>query len=286
MENVDVFKGVNIIGSKWVDDYKGIKVLEVYEPHALIMAAGYLKHRLKKHRVYFRGQSKLYPNLCPSLYRNVATDATQYKREGILSKKIQDFKNKCSALSNLDNKIVEALLQHYGLSTTWIDIVDNIWIALWFGCFESRITKDKEFLHFQQRINNKNDFVYILLIDSDADKPQKVHGVFNGKYTELIDLRMGAPSYFIRPNAQHGLLFRCKGKENKRNLDYIEHVKGIVKIDLSLALDWLGNSKTINIHSLFPPAFYDNRYKILLQSGVEYTRQEVESIGKIHYIGA
>lgn len=287
MADKELFKGVNIIGSKWGDDYHGIKILDVYEPHALIMAAGYLKHTLKKHRVFFRGQSKLYPQLCPSLYRNVSNDSTQYKREGILNKKIIEFKQKNTALSQLDNRIVEALLQHYGLSTTWIDIVDNIWIALWFGCFETRMTKDKQFLHFQKRIYfpNEENHVYILLIASDAYKSQNTHGIFTGNKTELIDLRMGLPSYFLRPHAQHGLLFRCKGLESKRNSNYIEHVKGIVRIKLDLAFEWLGDSKTINTHSLFPPAYYDNGYKILLQSGVEYSKQEISSIGRINYIG-
>lgn len=288
MDNLEFFKGVNIIGSRWGEDYNGIKVLEVYEPHALIMAAGYLKYTLKKHRVYFRGQNKLYPELRPSLYRNISTEQAQSNREGMLNKKISSFKKKCRALSNLDNRIVEAMLQHYGLSTTWIDIVDNIWVALWFGCFEAKITKDKEFLHFQKRVclNKDKDYVYILLIDSDANRPGEAHGLFKGNNTELIDLRMSLPSFFLRPHAQHGLLFRCKGKESRRDLNYIEHVKGIVKIDLALALDWLGDSKTINIHSLFPPAFYDNGYKILLQSGVSYSEKEVNSIGKIHYVGA
>ncbi|WP_420914265.1 FRG domain-containing protein [Comamonas aquatica] len=59
-------------------------------------------------------------------------------------------------------------MQHYGLNTTWIDIVDNIWVALWFACHEARCTKDGKFIHYQReyltKITNLHIFIFLLQI--------------------------------------------------------------------------------------------------------------------------
>ncbi|EIA0834497.1 FRG domain-containing protein [Vibrio diabolicus] len=279
------FEKANFVGSQWVD-VNGTKVLHVEESHALIMAAGYLKHNSLE-GVYFRGQSNIYPELRPALYRGIDSDAAKYRRESKLLAKIDDYKSKCNCLVKMNDYVPEPLLQHYGLQTTWLDLVDNIWVALWFACHEAKVTRDGHFLHFQKRIvNSDNQYAYIYLVGADLDKRNKGKpGYWNGENTELIDLRIAAPSYFLRPHAQHGLLFRCKGKENGRPLDYSKQVRGLVRIPLEKAMDWLGEGHVVGIHSLFPPAYYDNGYKILLQSGVTFDNKE-KYIGVVHSVGA
>jgi len=279
-------KNINIVGSSWIE-YNGLKILDVEESHALIMAAGYLKHNSLE-GVYFRGQSKLYNGLRPALYRGIDSIVAKTNIEGRLNQKINEFRSACPAFSKFGDYVVEPLLQHYGLRTTWVDLVDNIWVALWFACHEAKSTRDGHFLHFQKRIvNNQNEYAYIYLVGADLEKRNKDKpGYWNGKNTELVDLRIAAPSYFLRPHAQHGLLFRCKGEgSNGRPLDYAKQIRGIVRIPLLKAFDWLGNGHIVGVHSLFPPAYYDNGYKILLQSGVSFDPRD-KSIGVIHSIGA
>ncbi|ENM5907572.1 FRG domain-containing protein [Vibrio cholerae] len=279
------FEEANFVGSEWVN-IQGQKILHVEESHALIMAAGYLKHNSLE-GVYFRGQSNIYPELRPSLYRGIDSDAAKYRRENKLLAKISEYKSACSCLMKMNDYVPEPLLQHYGLQTTWLDLVDNIWVALWFACHEAKVTKDGHFLHFQKRIPSvDNKYAYIYLVGVDLDRRNKTKpGYWNGVNTELIDLRIAAPSYFLRPHAQHGLLFRCKGMENGRPLDYSKQVRGLVRIPLEKAIDWLGEGHVVGIHSLFPPAYYDNGYKILLQSGVTFDINE-KYIGVVHSVGA
>ena len=73
------FEDTNIIGSEWIYE-SDFKILDVEESHALIMAAGYLKHNSLE-GVYFRGQSTLYPELRPALYRGIDSDSAKYNRE-------------------------------------------------------------------------------------------------------------------------------------------------------------------------------------------------------------
>ncbi|WP_420589077.1 FRG domain-containing protein [Bacterioplanoides sp.] len=279
------FEKINIVGSTWIE-HRGIKILDVEESHALIMAAGYLKHNTRE-GIYFRGQSNFYDELRPALYRGIDTDGAKYSREKRLNKKIEEYRNSCSAFSKFGGYAAEPLLQHYGLKTTWLDLVDNIWVALWFACYETKSTRDGHFLHFQKRIpSDSNKYAYVYLVGTDLDKRRKDKpGYWNGPNTELVDLRVAAPSYFLRPHAQHGLLFRCKGSSSGRPLDYGKQIRGIVRIPLEKAFDWLGNGHTVGVHSLFPPAFYDNGYKILLQSGVSFDPTD-KSIGVVHNVGA
>ncbi|WP_239231422.1 FRG domain-containing protein, partial [Comamonas aquatica] len=269
--------------SNWIKE-NGQIILNVEESHALIMAAGYLKHN-NEDGIYFRGQRKIYDDLSPGLYRGIKNDSAKYGRETALYKKIDEFKSNCSLFSKFGDYAAEPILQHYGLNTTWIDIVDNIWVALWFACHEARCTKDGKFIHYQKRIPDENNkFAYIYLLAANLNPDRKKPGYWRGNETELIDLRVAAPSYFLRPHAQHGLLFRCIGKESGRPLSYASQIKGVVRIPLRKAFDWLGNGQTIGTHALFPPAYYDNGYKILLQSGVDFDAK-AKYIGCINSVG-
>lgn len=249
------------------------------------MAAGYLKHTSGE-GIYFRGQGKIYNEMRPSLYRGIHTANARSNREKNMNAKIYEYKEKCYIFSKFGDYVAEPLLQHYGLQTTWLDIVDNIWIALWFACYEAKCTKDGHFLHFQKRIvNSKDKYAYIYLIGTDLKQDSRKKGYFRGENTELVDLRIAAPSVFLRPHAQHGLLFRCKGIEGGRVMDYSRQVRGIVRIPLEKAFDWLGNALTVGVHSLFPPAYYDSGYRILVESGVKFELPE-KGIGGIHLVGA
>ena len=137
------------------------KMLHVYSPHGLIQAIGYLKYKAAKQRkpfgILYRGQSSLYPSLIPSLYRNIsATHPKKYYdldfQEKISDAKKEIFKKaeeyKKTKSTTMDDRVYDdlyqfvdvteelfpPLLQHYGLATPWIDVVDNIWVALWFAC--------------------------------------------------------------------------------------------------------------------------------------------------------
>ena len=278
----------SIKNSTFLQDVSGADVLHVDEPHALTMAAGYLKYTLAKNNsegIYFRGQRKLYEGLFPTLYRDTPSIKAQNAKHAALSQLLRRFVNSGKIFDSFGDYAHEALLQHYGINTTWMDLVDNVWVALWFACHKAMsIGKNGEYVHFEKRTASSCDeYAYLLLIGVDIsyrsrDKP----GYFHGDNTELVDLRMAAPSVFLRPHAQHGLLFRRKGEATGRALDYSSQIRGVIRVDLVKALDWLGSGKMINTHSLFPPPFYDNGYQILLTCGVHGER----ATGTISHIGA
>lgn len=279
---------VTIKSTSWTTDVSGVNVLHAEEPHALVMAAGYLKFKLAKSSsegIYFRGQRKLYGSLIPTLYRGLSAQKTQEKKHTALASLIAEFKKSGNIFASFGEYAYEPLLQHYGISTTWVDLVDNVWVALWFACHKAMaIGKASEFVHFERRLPTDDEkFAYILLIGADiSNRSRHKPGYYFGDNTELVDLRMAAPSVFLRPHAQHGLLFRKKGDEGGRSLDYADQVRGIIRVDLGKAIDWLGTGKMVNTHSLFPPPYYDNGYQILLTCGVTGD----SGTGTIAHIGA
>lgn len=263
----------------------GEHILHVRNPHSLIQAIGYLKHIAEPYeRVFFRGQSSLYKELCPTIYRDIEIKVGQQKRHAWLKKAMEQICSQAPIVQQVPEYAREALLQHYGYKTTWLDLVDNVWIALWFAVYQAHtVGRNNEYLHFEKReVSADNRFGYILLVAIDESKHStRRKGMIVGNKTELIDLRIAAPSMFLRPHAQHGLLFRLKGNEQGREIDYLPQVRGILRFNLEAGIKWLGSGTMHEVRSLFPPPYFDQGYKILLGCNVSEDR-----IGCVHHIGA
>lgn len=279
-------------GKTVIDEASGLEVFHAPSPHALIQAAGYLKYIRATEAgkgVFFRGQTKLYDSLGPSLLRDLKDNSPAVpKRREILNKYLVEIDEQNEALKSVPSSAREALLQHYGIRTTWVDVVDNVWIALWFACHHARSASRgvEEYLHFEKRcpgpdIERKHLYAYILLIESaqfgqQLDSP----GHYKDDRSETIDLRVAVPSHFVRPHAQHGILIRRLSKTGRPVCDFGEMHVGTVRVDLAAALEWLGNAATLTCHSLFPPAYYDYGYRELL----EFIRPNVRTLGAIQRI--
>jgi hypothetical protein len=113
---------------------------------------------------------------------------------------------------------------------------------------------------------------------TDAKKP----GLFQSEHTDLIDLRVAAPSTFLRPHAQHGLLFRRAKWNDHKHMDNSEFVSGVLRVRLCDALEWLGDGSLVSTHAIFPPATYDFGYRELLNSAPLGNK----TIASIHVVGA
>jgi hypothetical protein len=181
----------------------------------------------------------------------------------------------------------EALLQHYGIRSRWLDLVDNVWVALWFACHAIHSTgHHNEYLHFRRRSLSRpggHGYAYILLIQTGqlGQVPRK-QGLLRGDLSELIDLRVAAPSVYLRPHAQHGVLIRKRQNNDYASENMESLIAGIIRIDLADALSWLGDGGMLSVHALFPPPHFDFGYRRLL----EKTPLGPPQLGAIQHIGA
>jgi len=284
------FRKLSIRDAEYLSDKaSGQNVYHVYDPHALVQAAGYLKFKNgteKEEGIFFRGETKLHGTLSPTLFRGVKKHAGQSNRIAQLNQALADLRKNNKIFTSFPEQFHEAILQHYGLKTSWLDLVDNIWVALWFACHRARGSGPVgEYLHFEKRSIHKepDGFAYVLLVAADQGKStHQSPGHHIGNNTELIDLRAATPSIFLRPHAQHGLVFRMRGDQVMRPIDYASQIRGVVRISLADALDWLGEGRMLGIHSLFPPPYYDRGYSMLLNAGFTPSKR----LGAIAHVGA
>lgn len=151
----------------------------INNPHQLTQIAGYYRYSAHNGgQIYYRGTVKLHEEALPGLFRKNldprTTDNFQI-RQAELEKYIRQLSgrecacaehlrtnstlgfsksHKCtgkierkadgsSLMSGTHRAAIEPLLQHYGLRTRWLDVVDNIWVALWFAVNEYVGERDK-----------------------------------------------------------------------------------------------------------------------------------------------
>lgn len=159
---------------------------------------------------------------------------------------------------------VEPLLQHYGIRTRWLDLVDNVWIALWFACYRQEMSGRHAFHIRRSPAQEGNDAsVYIAVMESGPLSSTSIPGYLVGPESRVVDLRYSVPSVYLRPHAQHALLMA------PRNLSTADGslaslVTAYLEIRLVDALDWLGVGVMTSAHVLFPPAAVDEGFRRLL----------------------
>lgn len=258
-------------------------IIEIATPQALVQAIGYAKRALSnQYSVYFRGQTACYRSMIPYLFRSIKT-ARNDKQDWLLNKKIMDLKTFVNSIIK-DEKFMrgvsphatEGVLQHYGIPTRYLDLVDNIWVALWFS---SHKRYQANGINIEQYRKSGNNFSYIYIMRFGEVAKQIERGVYiTTDGFEIIDLRTAVDSGFLRPHAQHGIVVRKLGPIGKDSIDLHEHVEVILKIKTEDALDWLGSSILSDQSYMFPSPFFDIGYRSLRK------KIQAASIGNIDTI--
>ena len=256
-----------------------IKVYQIETVHDLTQFIGFGKYKNNMSgNVYFRGQTSLYDGaMVPSLYRNrtrlvTITDKYNERINKIISTK--------RIFTQYSRGVFEPLVQHYGVKTPYIDIVDNIWVALWFALHQANSVSinSHEYVYYH---NSTEEFSYVVLLASDALEETSQFGVYKGKETTLVDLRKAIPSYFLRPHAQHAYMLR---KNEMCPSDYSDLIVGIAKIPTSIGLKWLGVNEFLSLSSLFPASYFDSGYHVLLKNYPEEEQGMINQYGSIQIL--
>lgn len=289
-----------------------LSIYTVKDPHSLTQVSGYLRYESRPGRMFFRGQSHVYPHLTPTLFRGRSPGVIS-RRTASLMQYIRELSgggcscewfagrnwyaksHECSERLSVKDQggslasgtyraAVEPLLQHYGVQTRWIDAVDNIWVALWFAC-HSQVGKEGYAYHLRRSCGSENantadvPYAYVYMLKTGSLQPTAVPGYDISKETRLIDLRYSVPSIYLRPHAQHGVLLARRRLSAKPDpeLHSLDHaVGGVIKVRLSDALNWLGDGALTNQFTLFPPAVHDVGYRRLMSGP-----QPGEQLGRI-----
>lgn len=281
-------KTLSVSGLKYVEMFSfscgnTVPVYYVSSMHALNQVIGYAKFINKEYgEVLYRGENKLHPGLIPSLFRG-CTGTTKWNVVSPLVNKIirdasiRDAINVGKDLKRARNK-VEGMLQHYGVQTRYIDLVDNHWIALWMGLFECKKAKRIEmYYHYSRRCidaldafdgttHSKDDLYQYILLLALPKPDESIEGIELSKSFIVVDLRQALPSVFLRPHSQHGFVARKKPTVNQLAAEYdmATEVIGILRIRIDRASAWLGEGHLLSQDNLFPSPMNDYGYDLLL----------------------
>lgn len=254
--------------------------------HTLIQFIGYAKYlNRSKGNVYLRGQQQLFNTLIPSIYRKISNPGSFSNRNQHLSLFIEECAHKMSLIRDLDNLIREPILQHYGIGTRWIDVVDNLWVAIWFGIHDWH-TKilTREYKNITLRSGGPNEYMYLLLVCSDGiNEDKNIPGLYRRNNTYTVDLRKAAPSIFLRPHAQHALLMRAKHLEIIEDSDLSNNIVGIIKLKVDDCVNWIGTNGLCSAKNLFPPVNFDQGYGILIEQ-TPHEKHFVKDFGSIYSV--
>lgn len=279
-----------------------VPIFDIESMHGLNQIIGHSKFNNRNYgRVYYRGQCDLYDSLMPSLFRGCKKTRVFEDLNRIIKSIINDKDlSRELHLDKMDKKEfaastikVEGILQHYGLPTRYLDLVDNHWVALWIGNnrFEEKRWKNK-YCHFVQRellfedvastagsfpLEDKNLYQYILLLALQYPASNE-EGISISNNHIIVDLRQALPSVFLRPHAQHGLVTRNK-VSTETSVDCYDMSSSVVCI-LRLRIDrvsrWLGTGLMLTQDNLFPPAGNDCGYDLLLSRNDIFTKPKFQ----------
>lgn len=261
-------------------------VLTIADPHDLVQVIGWLKYRSAPETVVYRGQTALCHAMTPSGLRGVdlhgrSTLARALRiytdliageclcpngphNYGQAHLCLERTRRSSPIVRGTHRAAVEPLLQHYGLATRWLDVVDNVWVALWFACHE-QVTRGR-FAYHQRRSPDQESagFAYIAVIRTGELSATTIPGYFVGSETRLVDLRYAVPSVYLRPHAQHGLLVAPAKLPDADQVTLTPQVVAYLEVHLGDALAWLGSGMMASSFVFFPPAVRDEGYRRLL----------------------
>lgn len=257
--------------SEWIDSEN---VIHAKTPQGLIQVVGYAKYKLGQDSVvYYRGQQSNYATMYPSLYRHKYKDGTgkivskiivddeKSKRAGILEELVSELVSEGLFLRNTPNIAAEGILQHYGMNTRYVDVVDNVWSALWFACHS---VKDCVFSNnIKHVVRSVQPFSYIYMLC--LGKLKSINGGVYETYKnyEIMDLRTAAPSLYLRPHAQHGLVVKRINRQLYSRSNLMDAVGVVIKIDTKVALSWIGEGQLLMPANIYPSMFFDAGYAAL-----------------------
>lgn len=276
-------------------------VWSVSNPNELTAVAGYLRYKAQHGIAFYRGESSLHSSMLASAFRPHADGSghsgltqLQFDTHAAAMRNYVDalfgspctcksgpfsFKNahRCAEVTKRTQQtsaalvsgtyraVVEPLLQHYGVKTRWLDVVDNIWVALWFACFQQ--VSSRRYAHHVKRSISREGLgakAYVIVFQTEPLSDTQVPGYRVGPATRAVDLRYSVPSIYLRPHAQHGALIAPAVVVGNPMGSLHQRVAGVIEVGLSDALDWLGTGSMTSAGTLFPSASFDDGYRRLL----------------------
>lgn len=224
----------------------------IYIDNPIIISsfAGYVKNRNPDADIYFRGEAGNHKHIVPSLFRDSGAPHTDSKIikarfSAYCELKKLVFNHYKDKVSRFKKEDIDNLFQHYGIKSPVIDMVDNIYVAIWFAMD-----------------GNKDKFGYIRILN-----------VASGDIV-VSDLRKSHSSLSLRLHTQHGLIARKNVKSwNKYNVCYDTYEIARIKFPIHKKIE---KGILFSKENIYPNILLDNTFKILKTA--TWLQDKIESL--------
>ena len=218
-------------------------------------------------RVFMRGCTRNHPRSPPSLFRSVGGEVhSQEMRkrlwwayQGVLTKLKED--PVMVEWSRWSQPNLGAVLQHYGIRTPWLDVVDNLYTAIWFAVhdFETRGT-------LRVAVPSEQDWGWILIyVDACPNQP----GTLIAQ-----DIVGEQSSRHFRPHAQQGLSLAMQDDMSSLSEDQDFDGFLVARIRFPNSKRWKLRGHMFSTRFLFPAPEYDDSLKQLGRPAVAHILDE------------
>lgn len=236
----------------------------------------------KGYQIFLRGQTDDHKGMIPSIFRENKNNNISKRYNAYLS--LLNYLHKQSNLKRFSGEIGGAVLQHYGIKTPWLDLIDNLFLAIWFASMQRTKTEPYDFEI------SKKELGFIYYVKVEKPNTHQRGKIIEGNYTRWCDLRRSLNSLSLRPHNQHGIFF-TKKNINKDNSDLNEFVVATVGFPINKLKENIINlNNAFPTSFMFPSSFYDNTYKVLKARDFNRVLEKIEKecglypgeIGKIN----
>lgn len=207
-------------------------------------------------KVLMRGQSHNHSGMVPGLFRPPTHSIDRpslLHAESLFEKRIRQRVK----LGRFKRPHLAALLQHYEYRTTWLDVVDNLWVAVWFAT-NSVGPADKR-LRVSTPRTTGSGWIYFIAANQRTN-------------CDALDLRDAHHGLSLRPHAQSGWSVRSTVPEEG---DLSSSVIGCVEFPITKR--WAFGGHLGSSEFLFPSRTLDDTLLRLIEHDGDAIAAAIES---------
>ena len=243
----------------------GWPYLELDSPLVLARFNAEIRQAVVRNRpsasVYLRGQDRHFGSMRPSLFRS---PNDSYSTQCLLAAQGDYSKTlaKQSTAKRFQRPNLPGLLQHYGVRTSWLDVVDNLYVAAWFA------THSRNGDTWISKRSGSCGWLYFISTEGPTS------------CLTVLDLRDKHHHLSTRLHTQHGVSVTRYGNcWSNTALGFEEFVVATVR--LRCGPEWQLRGFMASEKFLFPNASEDNTLKLLQKPQATKLLRKIE---KTHLI--